>query len=77
MVYYGYVDESGTQYEQQIMTVSLVLFHGKRAASRIHARIIKEQSLELSLNHRTLSKQKLHFVDLSENAQGYCDFIST
>jgi hypothetical protein len=69
MVHYAYIDESGTQPEHQVMTVSLVLVNGRRAAERVHLRVLKELHPHLVHEAKALSKKKLHFSDMPDDIQ--------
>lgn len=69
MTIYAYVDESGTLIEHQVMTVSLVLLHGRKAADRINVNILKELYPQLAHDLKALGKKKLHFADMSEPVQ--------
>ena len=69
MPIYGYIDESGTLVEQQVMTVSLVLLDGRRTADRITERILKELFPHLAGSVKDLNKKKLHFTDMQEPTQ--------
>lgn len=66
---YAYIDESGTQPEHQVMTVSLVLLNGRRAAERAHLRILKGLYPYLAGDPKALSKKKLHFCDMPDDIQ--------
>lgn len=68
-MHYAYIDEAGTQPEHRVMTVSLVLFNGRRAAERIHARILKALHPRLAHNQKALSKKTLHFFDMPGTVQ--------
>ena len=69
MAYYAYIDESGTLYEHQVMTVSLVLFDGRRAADRTHHKILKELYPHLAHDLKALGSKKLHFTDMPDHIQ--------
>jgi hypothetical protein len=69
MPIYGYIDESGTLVEQQVMTVGLVLLDGRRSADRIAERILKELYPHLTELPKELGKKKLHFADMQEATQ--------
>ncbi len=66
MTKYAYIDESGTQAEHKIMTVSMVICDGRRVAGRVHARILGGMYRHKGLNLKALSKKQLHFADMSE-----------
>jgi hypothetical protein len=69
MPIYGYIDESGTLIEHQVMTVSLVLIDGRKTADKIGERILGELHPHLASNKRELNKKNLHFADMQEGAQ--------
>jgi hypothetical protein len=47
------------------MTVSLVLFDGRRAADRTHHKILKELYPHLAHDLKALGSKKLHFITSS------------
>jgi hypothetical protein len=69
MPHYAYIDESGTLSEHQVMTVSLVLFEGRRTADRAHHKILKELYPALANNSKALAAKKLHFTDMPSHIQ--------
>lgn len=69
MPYYAYIDESGTLAEHQVMTVSLVLFDGRRTADRAHLKILKDLHPHLAHDLRALGHKKLHFTDMPDHVQ--------
>jgi hypothetical protein len=69
MVHYAYIDESGTLIEHQVMTVSLVLFGGRRVAERAHHKILKELYPHLADKPKVLGSKKLHFADMPDATQ--------
>jgi hypothetical protein len=69
MVHYAYIDESGTLSEHQVMTVSLVLFEGRRTADRAHHKILKELYPHLADDLKSLGAKKLHFTDMPDHIQ--------
>lgn len=71
MTIYGYVDESGTLVEQRVMTVSLVLLEGRRAADHMSERILKELFPHLVKTPKVLGKKILHFTDMQESTQNH------
>ncbi|MCA9801756.1 MAG: DUF3800 domain-containing protein [Cyanobacteria bacterium HKST-UBA02] len=69
MTHYAYIDESGTQPEHQVMTVSLVLFDGRKAAERARIRILKQLYPHLAHDLKALTRKKLHFTDMRDDDQ--------
>jgi Protein of unknown function (DUF3800) len=69
MPHYAYIDESGTLSEHQVMTVSLVLFDGRRTADRAHHKILKELYPHLANDLKALATKKLHFTDMPTHIQ--------
>lgn len=51
------------------MTVSLVLFDGRRAAERVHYKVLKELYSHLANNPKALGSKKLHFADMPDDVQ--------
>jgi hypothetical protein len=66
---FAYVDESGTLIEHEIMTVSLVLLDGRRAAEHISERILEQLYPHLADNPKALGKKKMHFADMTGDVQ--------
>ena len=73
MTKYAYVDESGTREHQKVMTVSLVLFEGRRSAEKLHERIMCTL-FDDYLERRRLFKKKaihrlpsLHYSEMNSN----------
>lgn len=69
MPFYAYIDESGTLSEHQVMTVSLVLFEGRRAADRAHHKILQQLYPHLANDRKALGSKKLHFTDMADHTQ--------
>ena len=64
MTEYGYVDESGTKDDQEIMTVGLVLFEGQFTARKIQKNVLQNVYPERFVRQHKRDKQKklgLHF----------------
>lgn len=59
MTLFGYIDESGTKDDQEIMTVALVLFDGAYVAHRLHKELVKQ----LLPNKKNSS---LHYADITD-----------
>jgi hypothetical protein len=41
MTHYGFIDESETMPKDKIMTVALMILHGKHAADKVHFQLAK------------------------------------
>jgi hypothetical protein len=70
MTYYGFIDESGTMPKDKIMTIALVILHGKHAADKVHFHVAKLLYPNPKIKGRArlehwYDKQKLHYADMS------------
>lgn len=69
MTRHGFIDESGTKDDHEIMTVALILFDGAFTAQKLHKSLIQE----LFANHTKNSTKRdrrnsgLHYTDMSNS----------
>jgi hypothetical protein len=70
MTYYGFIDESGTMPRDKIMTVALIILHGKHAANKIHFQLAKLLYSHSKIKgrgklERWYNRKELHYADMT------------
>lgn len=71
MPHYGFIDESGTLQEHEVLTVALVVLDGARVADKLHLKVSKSvftppKTRGLAEKEKWFAAQKLHFADMDE-----------
>lgn len=79
MPHHAYIDESGTRYDQEVMTVSLIVLEGAFTAQVIHKAILQELNPKwagkANPRHRLIGK--LHYADMTKtHKRGMGDILA-